>query len=95
MSETIIAINNGLALISGPCCICESSMFYEKPVDDVGMKSSEICAGCSKHVAMEISYDTIFTDDYYTNKELFESYGITMEDLDDLEDLEDLEEDEY
>ena len=89
MPEKVIAVNSGLALVSGPCCICGSAMFYEKPMDDVGMESNEICSKCSRHVAMEINYDTVFTDDYYTNKELFESYGITMEDLEDLEDLED------
>ena len=85
MSEKVIAVNSGLALVSGPCCICGSAMFYEKPMDDVGMGSNEICSKCSRHVAMEINYGTVLTDDYYTNKELFESYGITMEDLEDLE----------
>jgi len=90
MLEKAIAINNGLALVLGPCCICNSAMCYEKPLDDVGMSTSEVCFKCSKHIAMEIDYDVAFVDDYYTNKELFESYGINIEDIDDLNDMDDL-----
>ena len=80
----IIKVQNGIAIAIEYCCICEHGYHTRKPLDDVGLSSSEVCPSCSKHVMME-SYDPNIDHLYSARDE-------RDEDFEDFEDFDETEE---
>jgi len=85
----IIRVQNGIAIAIEYCCICENGYHTRKPLDDVGVSSSEICPSCSQYVAI-VSYDPNI-DHFYSSYD-GEYDEKNSEDFDETEDSDETEE---
>ncbi len=84
----VIRVQNGIAIAIEYCCICEIGYHVRKPLDDIGMSSSEICPSCSQHIMLE-SYDPDINHLY----ESYDSYNGERDEYNE-EDFEDFDETE-
>ena len=50
----ILSIENGIALVTEYCCICDQRKLVRKPLDDVGFDSN-VCDACKNYVLIEFS----------------------------------------
>lgn len=88
----VIKVQNGIAIAIEYCCICEVGFHVRKPLDDIGMSSSEVCPSCSQYVMME-SYDPNI-DHLYSpyNNGRDERDEYNEEDFEDFDDFDETEE---
>ena len=48
----ILSVENGIALVTEYCCICDQRKLVRKPLDDVGF-NTDVCADCQNYVLLE------------------------------------------
>ena len=48
----ILSVENGVALVTEYCCICDQRKLIRKPLDDVGF-NSDTCDSCKNYVLLE------------------------------------------